>query len=209
MVLVRGVCAGFEESKRKTSEAYVRRAGLVLPCVALRGVDVCLVFRERVLGDAVGPCGYRLHSACLADGFQQDLLVAPNVIDFACTEFREPLSCAQMMELCKTLEELHVDDFLPSSTEHMTNSANAAMRTSMVRLCPLIWKPDCSRQRYTANLGKMAVFFGAVAKWCTYKSLPETVESIPANVSAYAELFSGTFLRQEMNKNWRDFLLQT
>ena len=66
--------AGFEESKRKTSEAYRKvfaRARLALPCAAPRGVgDVCLVCRERVLGDALGPCGYRLHSACLADGLR-------------------------------------------------------------------------------------------------------------------------------------------
>ena len=72
--------AGFEESERKTSEAYRKvfaRARLALPCAAPRGVgDVCLVCRERVLGDAVGPCGYRLHSACLADGLRvQDLLL--------------------------------------------------------------------------------------------------------------------------------------
>ena len=70
--------AGFEESERKTSEAYRKvfaRARLALPCAAPRGVgDVCLICRERVLGDAVGPCGYRLHSACLAEGLRlQDL----------------------------------------------------------------------------------------------------------------------------------------
>ena len=45
--------AGFEESERKTSEAYRKvfaRARLALPCAAPRGVgDVCLVCRERVL----------------------------------------------------------------------------------------------------------------------------------------------------------------
>ena len=55
--------AGFEESERKTSEAYRKvfaRARLALPCAALRGVgDVCLVCRERVLSDSVGQCGYR------------------------------------------------------------------------------------------------------------------------------------------------------
>ena len=74
--------AGYEESERKTSEAYGKvfaRARLILPCAAPRGVgDACLVCRERVLGDAVGPCRPRLHSACLAEG-------APNAIDFACT----------------------------------------------------------------------------------------------------------------------------
>ena len=66
--------AGFEESERKTSEAYRKvfaRARLALPCAAPRGVvDVCLVCRERVLGDAVGPHGHRLHSACLAEGLR-------------------------------------------------------------------------------------------------------------------------------------------
>ena len=70
--------AGFEESERKTSEAHRKvftRARSVLPCAAPRGVgDMCLVCRERVLGDAVGPCGYRLHSACLAEELRvQDL----------------------------------------------------------------------------------------------------------------------------------------
>ena len=59
--------AGFEESERKTSEAYRKvfaRARLALPCAAPRGVgDVCLVCRERVLSDSVRPC-----SACLAEG---------------------------------------------------------------------------------------------------------------------------------------------
>ena len=70
--------AGFEESERKSSEACRKvfaRARLALPCAAPRGVgDVCLVCRERVLSEAVGPCGYRLHSACLAEGLRvQDL----------------------------------------------------------------------------------------------------------------------------------------
>ena len=70
--------AGFEESERMTSEAYRKvfaRARLGLPCDAPRDVgDVCLVCRERVLGGAVGPCGYRLHSACIAEGLRvQDL----------------------------------------------------------------------------------------------------------------------------------------
>ena len=53
--------AGFEESERMTSEAYRKvftQARLALPFAAPRGVgDVCLVCRERILGDAVGPCG--------------------------------------------------------------------------------------------------------------------------------------------------------
>ena len=64
---------GFEESERKTSEAYRKvfaRARLALLfCAAPCGVgDVRLACRECVLGDAVGPCGHRLHSACLAEG---------------------------------------------------------------------------------------------------------------------------------------------
>ena len=70
--------AGFEESERKTSESCWKvfaRARLALPCAAPRGVgDVCLVCRERVLSDAVGPCGYRLHSACLAEGLRVQVL---------------------------------------------------------------------------------------------------------------------------------------
>ena len=68
--------AGFEECERKTSESCRKmfaRARLALPCVAPRGV-VCLVCRERVLGDDVGPCGYRLHSACLAEGLRVQVL---------------------------------------------------------------------------------------------------------------------------------------
>lgn len=182
--------AVFEESERKTSEAYRKvfaRARLALPCAAPRGVgDVCLVCRERVLGDAVGPCGHRLHSACLAEGLRvqvrggrnrlrcpacpahlgtpipmevaagvlgsEDLLalmvsserqpcgngslfrLCPNgtcrtrpstanysmQVSCGCSERHrfcvycgelphEPVPCAQMMELCKALEELHVE----------------------------------------------------------------------------------------------------
>ena len=47
------------------------RARLALPCDAPHDVgDVCLVCRERVLGDAVEPCGHRLHSAYLAEGLR-------------------------------------------------------------------------------------------------------------------------------------------
>ena len=109
--------AGFEESERKTSEAYRKvfaRARLALPCAAPRGVgDVCLVCRERVLGDAVGPCGYRLHSACLAEGLRVQVLCGCSErhrFCVYCGEFpHEPVPCAQMMELCKALEELHVE----------------------------------------------------------------------------------------------------
>ena len=68
--------AGFEESERKTSEAYRKaRARLALPCAAPHGVgDVRLVRRERVLSDVVGPCGYRLRSACLAEGLRVQVL---------------------------------------------------------------------------------------------------------------------------------------
>ena len=71
----------FKESEQKTSEAYRKvfaRACLALPCVAPRGVgDMCLVCRERVLSDDVGPCGYRLSTVC------RSCVVAPNTIDFA------------------------------------------------------------------------------------------------------------------------------
>ena len=72
--------AAFEESERMTSEAYRKVftwARLALPCAAPRDVgDVCRVCRERVLGDDVGPCGNRLHSACLAEGLRVlDLLL--------------------------------------------------------------------------------------------------------------------------------------
>ena len=70
--------AGFEECERETSESCRKmfaRARLALPCVAPRGVgDVCLVCRERVLGNDVGPCGYSLHSACLAEGLRVQVL---------------------------------------------------------------------------------------------------------------------------------------
>ena len=114
--------AGFEESERKTSEAYRKvfaRARFPLPCAAPRGVgDVCLVCRERVLGDAVGPCGCRLHSACLADGLRvQDLCGRSEHHRFCvyCGELpHEPVPCAQMMDLCTALEELHanLEDYL-------------------------------------------------------------------------------------------------
>ena len=109
--------AGFEESERKTSEACRKvfaRARLALPCAAPRGVgDVCLVCRERVLGDAVGPCGYRLHSACLAEGLRVQVLCGCSERHRFCVYCgelpHEPVPCAQMMELCKALEELHVE----------------------------------------------------------------------------------------------------
>ena len=109
--------AGFEESERKTSEAYrkvIAWARLALPCAAPRGVgDVCLVCRERVLGDAVGPCGYRLHSACLTEGLRVQVLCGCSECHRFCVYCgelpHEPVPCAQMMELCKVLEELHVE----------------------------------------------------------------------------------------------------
>ena len=109
--------AGFEVSERTTSEACRKvftRARFALPCAAPRGVgDVCPVCRERVLGDAVGPCGYRLHSACLAEGLRVQVLCFCS----ECHRFRvycgellhEPAPCAQMTKPCKTLEELHVE----------------------------------------------------------------------------------------------------
>ena len=70
--------AGFEESERKTSEAYLKvfaRARFILLCAGPRDVgDVCVVCRERVLSDAVGPRGYCLHCACLLDGFRVQVL---------------------------------------------------------------------------------------------------------------------------------------
>ena len=109
--------AGFEESERKTSEAYWKmfaRARLALPCAAPHGVgNVCLVCRERVLGDAFGPCGYRLHSACLAEGLRVQILCGCSERHRFCVYrgelLHEPVPCAQMMELCKALEELHVE----------------------------------------------------------------------------------------------------
>ena len=106
--------AGFEESERKTSEEYRKvfaRARLALPCVAPRGVgDVCLVCRERVLGDDVGPCGYCF---CLAEGLRAQVLCncsERHQFWAYCGELpHEPVPCAQMMELCKALEELHVN----------------------------------------------------------------------------------------------------
>ena len=111
--------AGFEESEQKTSEAYRKvsvRARLALPCAALCGVGiVCLVCRERVLGDSVGPCGYCLHCACLAQGLRVQVLCGCSErhrFCVYCGELKlphEPVPCAQMMELCKALEELHVE----------------------------------------------------------------------------------------------------
>ena len=81
--------AGFEESERKTSEAYRKvfaRARFALYCAAPRGVgDVRLVCRERVLSDAVGPCGYRLHSGLSRKKGSEcrSCVVAPNTIYFA------------------------------------------------------------------------------------------------------------------------------
>ena len=85
--------AGFEETERKTSEAYRKVftwARLALPCAAPRGVgDVRRVCRERVLGDAVGQCGYRLYSTCLAEGLRVQVLCGCSerhrAIDFAFT----------------------------------------------------------------------------------------------------------------------------
>ena len=109
--------AGFQESERKTSEAYRKvfaRARLALPCVAPRGVgDMCLVCRERVLSDDVGPCGYRLHSARLAEGLRVQVLCGcseHHLFCVYCGELpREPVPCAQTMDLCKALEQLHVN----------------------------------------------------------------------------------------------------
>ena len=109
--------AGFEECERKTSESRRKmfaRARLALPCVAPRGVgDVCLVCRERVLGDDVGPCGYRLHSACLTEGLRVQALCGCSEHHRFCVYcgelLHEPVLCAQMIDLCTALEELHVN----------------------------------------------------------------------------------------------------
>ena len=109
--------AGFEESERKTSEEYRKvfaRARLALPCTAPRDVgDVCLLYRERVLGDDVGPCDYHLHSACLAEGLRVQVLHGCSEHHRFCVYCgespHEPVSCAQTMELCEALEELHVE----------------------------------------------------------------------------------------------------
>ena len=92
--------AGFEESERKTCEAYRKvfaRARLAWPCAAPRGVGyVCLVCRERILGDAVGPCGYRLHSACFTEGLRVQILCG-------CSEFhRFSVYCRELPQ-CRVL----------------------------------------------------------------------------------------------------------
>ena len=109
--------AGFEESERKTSELCRKmfaRARFVLSCDPPHDVgDVCLVCRERVLGDSVGPCGYYLHSACLAVGLRVQVLCGCSERHRFCVHCGEllhgPAPCAQIMELCKALEELHVE----------------------------------------------------------------------------------------------------
>ena len=109
--------AGFEESERKTSVAYQKvfaRARLALHCAASRGVgDVCLVCCECVLGDTVRPCGYRFHSACLAEGLRVQVLCGCSERHRFCVYcgelLHEPAPCAQMMEPSKALEELHVE----------------------------------------------------------------------------------------------------
>ena len=134
------LAAGFEESERKTSEAHRKvftRARLELHCAAQRGVgDVCLVCHEHVLGDAVGQCGYRLHSACLADGLRVQVLCDRSECHRFCVHCgelpHEPVPCAQMMELCRTLEEMHVElEELPFEQYRALERtlANAAMRT--------------------------------------------------------------------------------
>ena len=114
--LSEGLIAGFEECERKTSESCRKmfaRTRLVLSCAAPRDVgDVCLVCRERVLGGAVGPRGYRLHSACITEGLRVQVLCGCSERHRFCVYCRElphePVPCAQIMELCKALEELHV-----------------------------------------------------------------------------------------------------
>ena len=64
--LSEGLIASFEESERMTSEECRK----------------VFARRERVLGDSVGPGGYCLHSACLAEGLQVQGVVAPNTLYF-------------------------------------------------------------------------------------------------------------------------------
>ena len=75
--------------------------------------DVCLVCRERVLSDAVGPRDHCLHCACLADGFRVQVLCSCSErhrFCVCCEELlHEPVPCAQMMELSNALEEPHVE----------------------------------------------------------------------------------------------------
>ena len=100
--------AGFEESERKTSEAYRKvfaRARFALPCAAPRCVgDVCLVFSELVLSGSVGPCGYRLHSACLTEGLRvHDLpLDTPSGALTCISSFRNPRGSCQVHMLSAT-----------------------------------------------------------------------------------------------------------
>ena len=74
--------------------------------------DVCLVCRECVLGDTVRPCGYRFHSAGLAEGLRLQVLCGRSErhrFRVYCRELpHEPVPCAQKMEPCKALEEMHV-----------------------------------------------------------------------------------------------------
>ena len=108
---------GFEECEQKTSELCWKmfaRARFVLPCAAPRDVGImCLVCRERVLGGAVGPCGYRLHGACIAERLRVQVLCGCSERYRFCVDCgempHEPVSCAQMMKPCKALEELHVE----------------------------------------------------------------------------------------------------
>ena len=108
--------AGFEKSERKTSEEYRKmfvRAQLALPCAAPHGVgNACLVCRESVLGDDGGPCGYRLHTARLAEGLRVQVSCGCSERHRFCVYcgelVHEPVLCVQMMDLCKALEELHV-----------------------------------------------------------------------------------------------------
>ena len=99
--LSEGLIAGFEECKRKTSESCQKMFARARVC------------RERVLGGALGPCGYRLHSARIAERLRVQALCGCSERYRFCVYRREmphePVSCAQMMKLCKALEELHVE----------------------------------------------------------------------------------------------------
>ena len=108
--------AGFEESERKTSEAYRKVFGYALHCLALHRVvsETCVLFAVNAfwatLSGRVATVSIVLVSHRCSEC--RSCVVAPNAIDFCvyCGELpHEPVPCAQMMELCKALEELHVE----------------------------------------------------------------------------------------------------
>ena len=109
--------AGLEESQRKTNVAYRKVfawARLILLCAAPRDVgDMCLVCS----GMRSGRCCravWQLSPQCLSRRRAPECrscVVAQNTIYFAFIAKNCPVSqclCAQMMDLCKALGELHV-----------------------------------------------------------------------------------------------------